>query len=233
MIRRLPEFAKESYADPIVASAAKVVPGTILTYATSTSYLNSVVRRNKDPLVQAIVRIASESRSPLKALPFLGDIFHKHKRVKEIDDITNNPVEYYKTLVQIKDQNESIASDYIDKELNHRGLQFVRKVNELHDYGASVRFKSLHPFGAEDLYYMIIGSQDEIYTSSFTWMFGRMMEKMNPMSGDQLINKLHKDHFRTFIRMCAGYNRLAGFLSTMDLEQKEILMKEFVAGLEQ
>src|SRR5690606_539018 len=79
MIRRLPEFAKESYADPIVASAAKVVPGTILTYATSTSYLNSVVRRNKDPLVQAIVRIASESRSPLKALPFLGDIFHKRK----------------------------------------------------------------------------------------------------------------------------------------------------------
>ncbi len=233
MIRRLPEFAKEAYADPIVATAAQVVPGTILTYATSTSYLNAVVRRNADPLVQAIVRIASESRSPLKALPFLGDVYHKRKTVRQIDAITNDPVAYYKALVQLKVQNETLAADYIDKELNHRGLQLVRKVNELHDAPAATRFKSLLPFGAEDLYFMMIGSQDEIYTSSFTWMFGRMMEKMKPMSGDQLLDKVHKNHFRTFIRMCAGYNTLTPFLASIERTQKETLMKEFVAGLEQ
>lgn len=233
MIRRLPEFAKESYADPIVATAAQVVPGTILTYATSTSYLNAVVRRNKDPLVQTIVRIASESRNPLKALPFLGDIYNKRKTVREVDAITNNPVAYYKALVALKVQNETLATDYIDKELDHRGLQFVRKVNELHNASSSVRFKSLLPFGAEDLYFMMIGSQDEIYTSSFTWMFQRMMEKMKPLPGDQLLDKVHKNHFRTFIRMCAGYNTLTPFLTSIDRHQKELLMKDFVAGLEQ
>ena len=49
MIKRLPQFAKESYADPIVAAAAKVVPGTILTYAQSNSSLSSVIRRNTTP----------------------------------------------------------------------------------------------------------------------------------------------------------------------------------------
>src|SRR5690606_14427700 len=57
MISRLSEFAKESYADPVVAAAAKVVPGTVLKYAMSTSYLSSVVKKNKDPLVQSIVKI--------------------------------------------------------------------------------------------------------------------------------------------------------------------------------
>ena len=102
MIKRLPEFAKETYADPIVAAAAKVVPGTILTYATSTSYLAQVVRRNKDPLVQTIARIASESKTPLRALPFLDDIHEKRKTIAEVDKITINERSYYKALVQLK-----------------------------------------------------------------------------------------------------------------------------------
>jgi hypothetical protein len=233
MIKRLPEFAKESYADPIVAAAARVVPGTILTYATSTSYLSSVVRRNKDPFVQTIVQIASESRSSLKALPFLGDIYNKRKTIAQIDAITENPKEYYKALVGLKLQNETIADKSIDKELNLRGLQFVRVVNELHDSPAPVRFKSLLEFNAEELYFMMIGSQDEIYTSSFTWMFDRMLEQMKPQTGDQLLEKIHKSHFRTFIRMAAGYNKLSPFLGSMEESKKNELMKEFVANLEQ
>ncbi len=233
MIKRLPEYARESYADPIIAAAARVVPGTILTYATSTSYLSAAVRRNKDPLVQSIVKIASESKSPLKVLPFLGEINSKQKTVAEVDAIADNPVAYYKAMVALKTQNESVGSSYIDKEISYRGLQFVRVVNELHDSPAPVRFKSLAPFNAEDLYFMMIGSQDEIYTSSFTWMFHRMMEQMKPLPGDQFLDKLHKSHFRTFIRMCAGYNTLATFLASMESNNKEHLMKEFVANLEQ
>lgn len=232
MIKRLPEYAKEAYADPIVATAAKVVPGTILTYATSTSFLRSTIRRNQDPLVQSIVLIANESRSPLKVLPFLGDIHNNRKTVAEIDAITEDPIQYYKALVGLKLQNETIAKDYIDKELKLRGLQFVRVVNELHDSPAPVRFRSLSPFNAEDIYFMLIGSQDEIYTSSFTWMFHRMTELMNPTPGDEFLSKIHHDHFRTFIRMCAGYNTLSDFLATMGQDQKKTLMREFVANLE-
>jgi hypothetical protein len=105
-------------------------------------------------------------------------------------------------------------------------------VNELHDSPAPIRFKSLQDFGAEDLYFMMIGSQDEIYTSSFIWMFDRMVEKMKPMTADQLLEKVHKSHFRTFIRMAAGYNKLSTFLAAMDEPHQNELMKEFVSNLE-
>ena len=232
MIKRLPEFAKESYADPVIAAAAKIVPGTILTYATSTSALSTAVRRNKDPLVQTIVRIGTESRTPLKALPFLSDIHNKKKTIREVDAITANPKSYYKALVGLKIENDNLSEKAVDQELNLRGLELVREVNRLHDSPAPVRFKSLLDFGAEDLYFMMIGSQDEIYTSSFTWMFDRMLEKMKPMSGDQLLTKVHKSHFRTFIRMAAGYNKLSPFLASMDEDKKSDLMREFVANLE-
>lgn len=232
MIKRLPEFARESYADPVIAAAAKIVPGTILTYATSTSYLSAAVRRNKDPLVQTIVRIGTESRTPLKALPFLTDIHNKKRTIREVDAITANPKAYYKALVELKISGSNISEKSVDQELNLRGLELVREVNRLHDSPAPVRFKSLMDFGAEDLYFMMIGSQDEIYTSSFTWMFDRMLEKMKPMTGDQLLEKVHKSHFRTFIRMAAGYNTLSPFLATMEEDKKSALMKDFVANLE-
>jgi hypothetical protein len=232
MIKRLPEFARESYADPVIAAAAKIVPGTILTYATSTSYLSAAVRRNKDPLVQTIVRIGTESRTPLKALPFLTDIHNKKRTIREVDAITANPKAYYKALVELKISGSNISEKSVDKELNLRGLELVREVNRLHDSPAPVRFKSLMDFGAEDLYFMMIGSQDEIYTSSFTWMFDRMLEKMKPLTGDQLLEKVHKSHFRTFIRMAAGYNTLSPFLATMEEDKKTALMKDFVANLE-
>jgi hypothetical protein len=232
MIKRLPEFARESYADPVIAAAAKIVPGTILTYATSTSYLSAAVRRNKDPLVQTIVRIGTESHTPLKALPFLTDIHNKKRTIREVDAITANPKAYYKALVELKISGSNISEKSVDQELNLRGLELVREVNRLHDSPAPVRFKSLMDFGAEDLYFMMIGSQDEIYTSSFTWMFDRMLEKMKPLTGDQLLEKVHKSHFRTFIRMAAGYNTLSPFLATMEEDKKTALMKDFVANLE-
>lgn len=232
MIKRLPAFANEKYADPIVASAARVVPGTILTYATSTSYLSNVVRRNQDPLVQTIVKIASGSRNPLKVLPFLSQIYEKKKTIAAIDAIADDDKAYYKALVALKISNDTLGAGALEKEVDYRGLQFVRVVNELHEKPDAVRFASLTDFNAEELYFMALGSQDEIYTSSFVWMFNRMMEKMHPESGSAFLERVHKSHFRTWIRMCAGYNTLSPFLQTMAENDKSTLMKEFVAGLE-
>src|SRR5690606_7230924 len=69
MIKRLSEYAKEPFADDIISRAAQSMPMDIYNYATSTNYtLSNAIRRSKDPLVQAIVRITQESKSPLKAM---------------------------------------------------------------------------------------------------------------------------------------------------------------------
>jgi hypothetical protein len=84
----------------------------------------------------------------------------------------------------------------------------------------------------ETLYFIMVYGQDEIYTSSFLGTFKRMMERMNGMSGDSLFAKVHYDHFRTFIRMCAGYNTLSTFLASMNPDAKAHVMTDFIAGLQ-
>lgn len=233
MIRRLSDFADESFADDIIADAARIVPNEVFNYASSTNYkLRTAVRRSQDPLVQTIVLIADRSAVPLKAMPFLSDIYHKRKTIAEVDAITANADLYFQNLVRLKVENDSLGGNTYTDELAYRALKYVREMDDLHESPDKVRFKCIDNMSPVALYFIMVYGQDEIYTSSFLGAFHRMLERMKPMTGDQLLDTVHYEHFRTFIRMSAGYNTLSEFLATMNEDKKTALMKDFIAGLD-
>ena len=233
MIRRLAEFAREPFACDIIASAARVSPNEVYKYASSTNItLSGAVRRCKDPLVQTIVRITTESKSPLKAMSFISDIHNGRLSIAEIDNITGNEDLFYKNLVRLKLQGDTLGGATFTDELRYRGLKFVTRMNELHEAQDPVRFKCIDGFTPEELYFLMVYGQDQIYTSSFIGTFNRMMERLKPATGDELFDKVRYEHFRTFIRMCAGYSKLSEFLGTMKPDEKTAVMKDFISGLE-
>lgn len=232
MIDKLGDFASHPYACDVIAAAAKVVPNKVFNYATSTSAIRYTVESCPDPLVRTIVQIARGSKSPLRAMPFLNDIHTGKKTIAQIDAITANEDLFYQNLVRLKLENVSLGGDTYTDELQYRGLRYVREMNDLHEAKPPVRFKCIDGMSPEVLYFILVYGQDEIYTSSFVGTFKRMMERMKDMKGDELLNKVHRDKFRTFIRMCAGYNTLDEFLATIEPDKKTQLMKDFIAGLE-
>ncbi len=235
MISRLNEFAKEPWACEIIASAAKVDPSKVYNYASSTNYtLSNAVRKCDDPLVQTIVLIASDSKSPLRAMAFLSWVHNKQKTIEEIDQITASPDLFYRSLIQLKVENTSGLGDQtLTSELQYRGLKYVREMNDLHDAKDPVRFKIIDGFKPHELYFIMVYGQDEIYTSTFTGTFKRMIERMrDSIKGDQLLQSVRYDKFRTFIRMCAGYNTLSPFLATIEQDKKTQLMTDFIANLD-
>jgi hypothetical protein len=235
MAKRLEEFASDSFASAIISDAAHLNPELIFSYANSTNFkLKSAVFRTQDPLVQAIVQIAAHSKSPNKAFPFLSDIYLGRKTVKEIDSITADPVVCYQNLVRLRMENDTLNRHAYNEELAYRSLRdYVRQMNALHEEKDDVRFRCVDSMSLVDLYYIMVNGQDEIYTSSFLGAFKRLTERMKPMKGNQLLDTLHYDHFRTFIRMCAGYNTLSDFLGTMNDTARTSLMTGFIGGLEQ
>lgn len=233
MIKRLSEFAKYPYADETVKQAARLVPNEVYNYASSSNMvLSNAIRRNTDPLVQTIVRIAQESKSPLKAMAFLSDIYNSKLSIAEVDKITADHDLFYKNMVRLKLENPELGNKALTDEIQYRGLKYVREMNDLHNSQDVVRFKCIEGFKPEELYFMMVYGQDEIYTSSFLGTFKRMMERMGEMKGNELFDKVHYEKFRTFIRMCAGYNTLSTFFVKIDEGEKTKLMKDFIANLD-
>ena len=102
----------------------------------------------------------------------------------------------------------------------------------MHDEPELVRFKILEGLSSEELYYLIISSEDIIYTSSYVGVFQRMMNGLGKQTSDQLLTNVHFDGFRKFIKMAADYNKLDDFIKAMKPTQAALLIKDFVAGLE-
>jgi hypothetical protein len=111
---------------------------------------------------------------------------------------------------------------------------FIREINALHTVNNdNVRFRRLDGLTAQELYYLAVLGEDEIYTSSFVrGVYPRIFQRMANPRGDSLIMSVNGDYFRKFIKMAAGYNTLNHFLSTMDKQNAETMMKAFVIGLE-
>jgi hypothetical protein len=234
LVKRLEEYARDTFAGSIVAAAARIAPKIVFNYCLSSNVLlKSAVYRTKDPYVQAIVQITAESEAPLRALPFVVDVYKGTLTINEIDSIAALPNACYNRLVELRTTSDAYTRQLITEELEYRTLKnYVRLLNELHDTTDVVRFGCVDSLPAASLYYVMVYGREEIYTSSYLGTFRRMMERMAPKRGNELLQQLGYDNFRTFIRLCAGYNTLSEFLTTMDDTARSGLMTRFVGGLQ-
>jgi len=234
MLKRLEEFSKDTFAPAIISAAARQEPRLIFSYALSSNMLlKKAIYRTSDPYVQAIVQLAAESDAPLRALPFLSYIVNAQKTVEGVDSIASNPATAFEELVKLRIANEPLTRQLYTDELEYATLKnFVRQMNELHDTVDEVRFRCVDSLSPAALYYIMVYGREEIYTSTFLGTFRRLMERMPPQRGNELLGAVGYDQFRAFIRLCAGYNTLSEFLGSMDDTARTAVMTRFIGGLE-
>jgi hypothetical protein len=111
---------------------------------------------------------------------------------------------------------------------------FIKPINDLHEVeNPAVRFRALTPLNAQELYYVVLAGERDLYTSSYiNGVYPAMMQKIGNR-GDSLFISIGFDHFRKFIKMAAGYNKLPDFLNTFpDKDAAQTLMKAFVNNLD-
>lgn len=231
MLTYLDKIGNEPFTDDIIAAAAKVAPVKVSDYAISK--YGYIIQRNPDKLVKTIVDISTKSKNRTKVLPFLNQINEGEISIAEVDKLALNNDSYFKSLVALKISGKATSAKAIEDEIAYRALDYVRKVNELHEKPDAVRFKSVENFEPEEYYFMLLGGEtNEIYTSSYLGIFKRMMVKLGTRSGYDLMQTVRMSNFRTFIRMAAGYNTASLFLSTMTEQERTTLLRNFVGSLE-
>jgi hypothetical protein len=230
------------YADSLIVIGGKHNIRKLYDYASGNTALSSRIRNSRDSLILMVAKIAG-SRSGQLYLPFLDDLIHHRITVAEINKVKDDNLNYYRLLVKTRmnyvermlpPQNDTaLEMEALTTMLENKGKDvFVREINALHDKPASVRFRVLDQLTPAELYYLVVLSEDEIYTSSYLGVYDRIFQRMKVPRGDSLILAMHGDYFRKFIKMAAAYNKLDHFLATMDKDNAATIMKAFIIGLE-
>ena len=250
ILANISPFVDEPFADTLVLEAFKNSPSQLYSYAQSASSKQGrLIRRIEDPRIQAVVQLSTQQRA-LFYFPFLDDIISGKQTIENISKVAGataksyDSVGYYKLLVktEIDYYSRLVKGDTPIAMLGANGLvdilqqkaiqHFITPINELHERPDAIRFRALSPLNAQELYFMMVLGENDIYTSSYKYSFDRMIQKMGPTPhGDSLLLSVNLDRFKKFIKMAAGYNKLDEFLKTMP-ENSGKLMQAFVSRLE-
>ncbi len=254
ILQTIRPFAKEAFADSLVVLACRNNPVQLYSYAQSfKSVEGQLIHRNTNSMVVAVARL-SQTPNALFYFPFLDDLLSGKKTVDSIKKFVGDgekgydSVGYFKLLVKTEEayftrmspplRDTPVAmfgANGLREVLQAKAiLHFITPINALHEQSnLAVRMRAIDPLTPEELYYMIVLGENDIYTSSYKHSFNRMLQRMgdNPR-GDSLLLHVNFDFFKKFIKMAANFNKLDTFLKSMPPAMSEILMKAFVANLD-
>jgi hypothetical protein len=211
-------------------------------FAQASDHLGNLIRNiNDDMFINTIGRMA-RSRSGQQYFPFLDEIVNSKLTIEKIDSVKEDSLLYYRLLVKTQmsyvkraiDRDTAFEFSALTEKLIKRAKEsFVNIINGLHYEAPEIRFSSIQPMTAEELYYLAVSTEGSIYTSSFVkGVYPLMMSRIN-QKGDSLLKLVMFDKYRKFIKMSAGYNTLGNFLNSFsNPDDANSLMKAFVKNLE-
>jgi hypothetical protein len=254
ILKTIRPFAKESFADSLILVACKNNPVQLYSYAQSaTTPEGKLIHRNNNAMVKVVAQL-SQTPNALLYFPFLDDLLSGKNTVENIKQFVGDgsksydSIGYFKLLVKteinyfkrlappLRDTPVAMfGANGLREILKGKALQhFIKPINELHDVSnLAVRMKAIQPLGTRELYFMMVMGEADIYTSSYKHSYNRLMQLMGARPrGDSLLQSVHFDFFKKFIKMAANFNRLDSFLKSMPVANSEILMKAFVANLD-
>ena len=228
-------------ADSLIAEYTHRNPENIYNYASSPNAIGKLIRKNKDSLIQLICKMANMNTGR-SYFPFLDDLFHNKISFDSITKVLDSEDDYYKLLVsteisyagRIANGDVPLVMNILTQKLKAKAVEYyIEEINGLHEVDNEVkRFKKLENLSAEELYYLSVVAEEEIYTSSYLGVYKRMFERMTFADADKILRNVNYDYYRKFLKMAAGFNTLDDFLSKMDRDTSEVLMKRFVTGLD-
>lgn len=253
ILQNIEPYINESFADSLVELCCRRNPTAIYSASQAPgTAIGKLIHRNTGPLVKTVIEISKMPNS-LLYFPFLDDILFGRKTFEGIKkfvgdgEIGYDSVGYFKLLVQteiayfkrmvasIKDTPIAMfGANGLREVLQGKAIQhFIKPINELHERAENIRMKAVEPLSPTDLYYMIVMGETEIYTSSYKHSFNRLVQRLGKNSRtDSLLFNVHFDYFKKFIKMAANFNKLDEFLKQMPAIRSQMLMKAFIANLD-
>ncbi|HEY0299189.1 MAG TPA: hypothetical protein VGB84_08225 [Arachidicoccus sp.] len=240
--------------DSILNRIALDSSDAIYNYASSYTPLGERIRKSDAPLVHAISQIANAqgaggSKTGRQYMPFLDELYHGNLTMDQVQDAMNDNVKYFKLLVRTEiNYAQRAASKQRDTALAWGTIQgkiadvainyFINTVNGLHEKSNDIRYACLQPLSPVELYYLIVTTEEDIYTSTYVngkdfGIYNMIWQKGGKeLTGDSLMMAVKFDYFKKWIKMAANYNTLDNFLSRMQSGNAQILMKAFVRNLD-
>lgn len=231
LLKSFNDFAYKPFSEDVINAVCRNAPMKIKSYLHSYNDVHRVVKNSSDPIAKQVYSIYQSKGTVTRAYILLNDIYSGRLTINEAHQIARFDSTLFTYLIGLIQKDKIMGLHSVEEALESQCLKHVRVINDLHEEQDAIRFASLKNFSAEEVYSLIVYSQEEIYTSTFLGMYKRLMAKLPVKSSIEFLSLVRFNRVRQFISMCAGYNTIDDFLQNASLLEKEQLFQRIVKDL--
>ena len=231
------------FKDSLIFTFANTQPERFIVAAQGTKdeQLSKAIQGHASPLIKTLLSLSKE-KNYKNYLPFAGLLSENKITLAEIDKARTVPSTYYKMMVDAELDNQAMVvagknplyllplRQYLKE---YAILFYTDVINSLHEEPKEkARFFVLEDLRPQDLYFVLIGGENELYTSSYLYTYKKLMSNFSNDNYDSLFRIVNYDRYRKFLLLAGRYNTLSTFMKGVQKETRISIIKRFINGLE-
>ena len=233
LFKKIDSYKQKRYSLKILEQCAINAPLSVKRYLYNPRHaVNYILQYSKNTVVKKIISVNAGLGYHSKPFLLLDDMLNKNLDAKDAVAISIEPNKLFSAIVKIISQPKYVGAYSIDREMRDYSLRFIREINDKIATGSSQPFYSVEGFGAAELYFLMLYGRDEVFTSTFTGLFNRFMQKMPANNGDAFLRSVNYNQFRDFLSLCSNFGTIKDFLSKFSGEAKNDLFIAYTSNLE-
>lgn len=230
-------------ADSLIFISGNTQPELFINFAllTKDEILSKAIREHKSPMIQTLLSISHEADLN-SYIPFVLQLATKQLTLDDIKKTRTQPLRYYQLLVdaEISNRAKIRAGEvplYVEptrKYLKKYAIIFYTDIiNRLHEESnENKRFFVLEDLRPQDLYYIITSGETDLYTSSYLYIYKKLMSMFPDDRSDSLFRLVKYDQYKKFLLMAGRYNTLSSFMKKMPGDTSLRIIRRMMNGLE-
>jgi hypothetical protein len=233
LFKKIDAYKQKRYSLKILEQCAVNAPLSVKRYLYNPAQpVNYILQYSKSPVVRKIITINPELGYHSKPFLLLDDMLNRSLTAKDAIEISKDPNKLFEAMVKIISQPNYIGSYSINREMRDYSLRFIREINDKIATGSSQPFYSVEGFGSTELYFLMLYGRDEVFTSTYTGLFNRFMQKLPAGDGDAFLKSVNNYQFRDFLSLCSNFGTIKDFLSKFSGAAKNDLFISYTSNLE-
>jgi len=236
VLKAFSKYSDRPYKDTVVEVCAVLAPNVAKNYLIGETGIRQILMNSGSMNIMGMRGFFNKYNILSKGMVLVDDIVGGHLiTIEDAHAISLDKRKFLRKMIEIRNGDYIMAEYSLDQQLKATSLEYVRIINELHDEkDPKKRFACIDDFNWKELYTLLVYSEEEIFTSTFNGVFERLIFRLNgeKISGDKMLDKVKYNKFRTFIKICANFNKLGDFLKTMPKDQSRMLISKFTNNLD-
>jgi hypothetical protein len=187
---------------------------------------------SRDTVIRKFMELSKEAKFQSRPFLLFDEMVAGCLTLPDAIAISQDNNALFTELMGIATQKNYIGRYNVENEMNYYALKYIRGINDKAGMPEAERYASVEGLDCDELYYLMVYGREEVFDNTFQGLFSRFETKCMTSEYWSAKKFVTLPHYRSFIAMCAAYNKLDKFLSLFSDRDQKLLLATFASDLD-